>query len=59
MKKIDSHKMENINGGVKCIYHGIAAVGSTLLLGLVGAVTYYLIDGSNLSQCLDNKHNEH
>lgn len=36
MKKITISEMETLNGGMKCIYHGMIAVGATVGLGLVG-----------------------
>lgn len=47
--------METLNGGMKCIYHWMIAVGSAAF-GLVGLGLYALIDGGNLADCWNNKH---
>jgi len=56
MKKITISEMETLNGGMKCIYHGMIAVGATVGLGLVGLGLYALIDGGNFADCWNNKH---
>lgn len=56
MNSISISKMEQVNGGMKCIYHGIIAGVATVGLGLVGAGIYALIDGGNLVKCWNNSH---
>lgn len=55
MKKLEISKMETVNGGIKCIYHGMAAVGSAAF-GLVGLAIYAIVDGGNFVDCWNNNH---
>jgi hypothetical protein len=49
MRKLQKEEMEYINGGMKCIYHGIA-----LTLGIVFAP----FNTAPLAECLSNNHQE-
>lgn len=58
MKKLNNSKMENINGGVKCIYHFMAEVA------IISNPVSFLIDtlwggnGTAVIECWNNSHRE-
>ena len=57
MKSISIYQMEDINGGMKCIYHGIIAGVAVIGLGLVGAALVGIFDGGNIAGCWNGTQN--
>lgn len=57
MNRISFRTMENINGGYKCIYHGMsAALAGMGAGGLLGMSAYFIMDMPNIRECWNNKH---
>mgnify|MGYP003613430065 CR=1 FL=1 len=56
MKKIDKIEMLNINGGLNCVYHAIAAVFIYTNPITAGIDYFWGSNGTSLSQCLSNSH---
>jgi len=56
MKKLSNEKLENLRGGWKCIYHGMAAAGLTFTIGILPT---WLFGGYNAAaECWNGTHVE-
>lgn len=58
MKTILNSKMTQINGGAKCIYHAMIAVGTIGLGPISWFINYKSGNYNSVYQCWNNNHSE-
>lgn len=58
MKTITIKKMEAINGGAKCIYHGMLALATIGLGPISWAANYFSGNYNSVAECWNNRHKE-